>query len=199
MKEKEVWKDIPEYEGLYQVSNLGRVRSVDRIIVKKNKATMLYKGKILKYYEDTKGRLSVSLSKNDKKKNIRVHIIVAETFISKRPDKKVICHINGNNQDNRLVNLRYDTQSENIIDIYRQGKKHGKLSTDEVIEIRRLYSNGEYTQTELAEKFNVSLGTIECVINRRTYYWLNDDGTIEESKTAVSQWRREDNGIKQRR
>ena len=185
---KEIWKAIPGYEGLYEVSDLGRVRSLDRIIVKKNKSTMLYKGKILKYYEDSQGRLSVSLSKNDKKKNIRVHIIVAETFIGKRPDKKVICHINGNNQDNRLVNLRYDTHRENAIDIYRQGNKsgNGKLTIDEVLEIRSLYGRGSfYSKEELANIYSVSLYTIECIINRKTYSWLNDNGTIEESKTAT--------------
>ena len=187
MKHVEVWKDITGYEGYYQVSNSGNVKSLDRVVKHRTSGFLTLKGKLLKPRKSTQDRKYVDLNKNKKAKRFYIHTLVAQTFIGERPKGYDICHINGNNQDNRLENLRYDTKGQNQIDIYRQGGKHGlgKLSIEQVLEIRQLYATGEYTHFELAKKFNVSQNTTQRVVKRQSFFWLNDDGTIEESKTEI--------------
>ncbi|WP_204236170.1 NUMOD4 motif-containing HNH endonuclease [Mammaliicoccus sciuri] len=184
---KEIWKAIPGYEGHYEVSDLGRVRSVDKE-VDNGKGRYFKKGRVLKQSISNKGRPVVSLCKNRKKYTKHTHSLVALAFIGERPEGYDVCHIDGNVLNNKLSNIRFDTRSQNQIDIYRYGNKSssGKLSVDKVLEIRRLYSTGNYKQIELAKKFNVGQDNISLIVNRKTFTWLNDDGTIDESHTTVS-------------
>lgn len=184
----ETWKDIPGYEGLYQVSDLGNVKSLDRIVEFSNGRVCTYKGKQLKLRPDKENRYRVNLSKNSKVKDIMVHILVAKAFIGERPKGFFICHKNGNNQDNTVSNLRYDKPIENLIDNYRYGSKNpnGKLSIEQVLEIRKLYETDKYSKAEIARMFNVTPTNISYITSRKHFKYLNDDGTIQESNTAVS-------------
>lgn len=98
----EIWKSIKDYEGLYEVSNLGRVRRL-----KKDKEF------ILKPIINKFGYLQVSLSKNNIVKNHRIHRLVAEAFISNPDNKPDVDHINTIRIDNRVENLRWVTKQEN--------------------------------------------------------------------------------------
>lgn len=80
MKVKEVFKDVPNYEGLYQVSNLGRVKSLSRFRIGRNDCEIWMGGRILKHGVDNLGRCGVVLSLNNKTKNYRVHQLVAMAF-----------------------------------------------------------------------------------------------------------------------
>lgn len=114
---EEVWKDIPGYETLYKISNLGRVKSLDRMIrsgIKYNK-TVLRKGKILKQIPHHDGYLFVSLSKNNKSKTVAVHRLVANIFIENPENKPFIDHIDTNTGNNIVTNLRWVTASENVL------------------------------------------------------------------------------------
>ena len=184
----EIWKDIPNYEGYYQVSNLGRVKSLDRIITYSNGKEVYTKGKIIKQSKDSHNRLRLILNKNGKKKNYFVHSLVALAFIGERPKDYVVAHCDGNNKNNDLSNLRYDTVRENSIDVFRHGQRivTGKLSNEEVLEIRKLYKTGDYTQVDIAKMYNVRHCTISKIIRRETFNWLNDDGSIKESTTATT-------------
>lgn len=186
--EKEIWKDIPGYEGLYQVSTLGRIKSVDRYITYNNGREVFTKGKMLSL-TITKGneRLQISLSKNGKVEKTRPYIVVMLAFVGECPENMEICHINGIKTDDRLKNLRYDTRSENRIDNYRQGKKGstGKLSTDDVLQIRHRYKNENITQKELSIIYDVKIPCIGKIVRKENFKWLNDDGTINESKTQM--------------
>lgn len=101
MNEVEIWKDIPEYEGLYQVSNLGNVKSLFR-----NKERILKPGIINGYYQ-------VNLRKINSNKWYRIHRLVASVFIPNHDNKPHVDHINGIRNDNRSENLRWCTQKEN--------------------------------------------------------------------------------------
>jgi hypothetical protein len=108
----EIWKSVKGYEGIYQVSDLGRVRSLDRIGSDGNR----YKGQILKPAPDKKGYLTVNLSSNNKRKTRTIHQLVAESFLSHKPCgyKLVVDHIDNNKVNNNLSNLQVITQRENV-------------------------------------------------------------------------------------
>src|SRR5699024_3039426 len=186
--ELEEWKPVVGYEGLYEVSNMGRVKRLGRKVKASYGSTQYRPEMILKHWVHNDGRYCVTLRKNSKKKNKRINILVAEAFIGERPEGYHVCHISGDYTDNNLSNLRYDTVRENSIDHYRQGSKgpNGKLSIEQVLEIRKLYATGDYTHRELGKKFNTAPTNIGMIINKHTFSWLNDDGSIDESNTAVS-------------
>lgn len=102
---KEIWKDVPNYEGLYQVSNLGRVKS--------NHNTRYHKPKILTNIPRN-GYVSVILCKNKSQKNVFVHRLVAECFVPNPENKPCVNHIDGNKSNPCASNLEWCTQKENI-------------------------------------------------------------------------------------
>ena len=128
---KEVWKDIKNYEGLYQVSNLGRVKSLDRVVYQKNSfgniQKNIYKGKILSLFEDRDGYLRINLKKDKKMKQYGVHVLVANTFLNINKFKYMeyedlskidinrlqINHKNENKKDNCIDNLEFCTVAYN--------------------------------------------------------------------------------------
>lgn len=104
----EEWRDIPGYEGLYQVSNEGRVRSLDRFAEIKNqygKCLAHYKGKLLAPKNDGTNHFKVTLSKNGVYEHPRVYVLVAKTFIPNPNNYDVVHHIDHNPQNNRIENL----------------------------------------------------------------------------------------------
>ena len=113
---EEVWKDIDECDGFYQVSNLGRVRSVDRYIERMNNGTMskqFCKGRILKQNVDEDGYFRINIRLDRKDKRFGVHRLVAATFISNPDNLPCVNHINGNKQDNSVENLEWCTVAYN--------------------------------------------------------------------------------------
>ena len=168
---KEIWRDVVGYEGIYSVSNIGRVRR-DK---KANGATV---GKILKAHLNIDGYPTISLVKYKLGKNTRVHKLVAGAFIGIRPDDLVVNHIDGVKANNNVNNLEYVTRSENIRHAIRLGLKKpsvgesqglSKLKEKDVIEIRRLHKLGNIVHSELAKVFNVSYSAISQVLSRKTW------------------------------
>lgn len=174
----EIWKDIIGYEGYYQVSNLGNVRSLDRIIKNKNNKDIIRKGKILKPGVKHSS-LFVNLNKNSKMKGYKIHKLVMLMFVGERPKDMHICHNDGNFKNNRLDNLRYDTAKENKKDCYRYSEKpsNAKLTIDNVLKIRKMYHNG-YTQKEIAKTFNISRSHVSHIVNGRSFSWIDENGNI---------------------
>lgn len=117
--EQEIWKDIPEYEGLYQVSNLGRVRSLDRFISQsaglgKSSYKKKIKGKLMSPAPNGSGYLQVNLCRNNNRKKCFVHRVVYECFIGPIPEHKEVNHINHSKIDNRVKNLELSTRQQNM-------------------------------------------------------------------------------------
>lgn len=110
----EVWKDIEGYEGLYQISNLGRVKSLDRVITYKDGRKRKFYSKVLKPLPDKDGYFHVNLLKNRKCAHPTIHGLVAKRFIGERPEGYVINHIDENKANNEASNLEYVTQKENV-------------------------------------------------------------------------------------
>ncbi|MFG6338781.1 MAG: NUMOD4 motif-containing HNH endonuclease [Lachnospiraceae bacterium] len=171
---EEIWKDIPGYEGKYQASSRGRVRSMDRYIVRphpRSKAPTEYhvRGRVLKRTVGAHGYCVVGLGKENVQK---VHVIVAATFLGRRPSGKVIRHLDGNRQNNSISNLCYGTQSENQMDRYSYGGKMGKLSPSNVRQIRNLLVEGSMGRKDVAELFGVTRGAVDHICQGRTFAWL---------------------------
>lgn len=108
----EIWKPVKGFEGLYEVSNLGNVRSVDRYVMNGNRCCLL-KGKPKKPYPNSMGYLRAKLHKNGQGKKYFVHRLVAETFIPNPNNLPCIDHIDRNYLNNSTDNLRWCTQKEN--------------------------------------------------------------------------------------
>lgn len=133
MDAAEKWRDIPGYEGSYQASSLGRVRSLTRKVELNNQLakTRWQYGKVLRPASggikksdgkpDT--RLAVVLRKDGRSRTLRVHSLVALAFLGPKPDGLEVAHINGINTDNRLPNLRYVTHAENEMDKFLHGTR----------------------------------------------------------------------------
>lgn len=116
----EVWKDIPGYEGLYQVSNLGRVKSYDRKVNSpiRNSTRMverIVKGQIIKPEIANNGYLVANLWKNNVKKRICIHRLVAEVFIDNPDNKPCVNHKDYNRQNASVENLEWVTHQENTL------------------------------------------------------------------------------------
>ena len=110
----EIWKDVKGYEGLYQVSNLGNVKSLKRVVPHKMTGSRTIPEKILKLISDGSGYLYVSLSKDGKKKNPKVHRLVAESFIPNPDNLPQVNHIDEDKSNNRVDNLEWVTSLDNL-------------------------------------------------------------------------------------
>jgi NUMOD4 motif-containing protein/HNH endonuclease len=135
--EEEIWCDIPDYKGYYQISTLGRVKSLSRVISIRNIYSGIIKEKILKCGLDGGGYAQVILCKDGSKKMFKVHSLVAIAFLNHKPcgKKLVIDHKNEIKTDNRLKNLQIISQRENTskskllnkklpTGVYRSGSKY---------------------------------------------------------------------------
>ena len=128
---EEIWKDIPNYEGIYQVSNLGRVKSLERFRKGKNDSLASVKEKIFKPQIDHRGYYRVELWKQSIGKRYKVHRLVWEAFNGSIPEGLQVNHINEIKTDNRLENLNLMTPKENTnwgTGIERRAKKTVKTS-----------------------------------------------------------------------
>lgn len=167
----EEWRDVVGFEGLYQVSNLGRVKSLDRYVhMSASHKAVAYKrfvkGCVLRPGASNYGHLSVVLGRN---KTRMVHDLVMRAFVGPPPPKHECCHNNGDPKDNRLSNLRWGTRSENNFDAVRHGTR-GKLTAQQVADIRaQLKNETRGLQSALARQYGVALCTINSIKFNRVY------------------------------
>lgn len=124
----EEWRPVYGYEGYYEVSNIGRVRTVARTIIRSNGAPRPVPARIRIVSVNRGGYEQLSLAKDGVHKMARVHRLVAEAFLGPGPEGTDVCHFDGNRRNNRVENLRHDTRSANLLDKRRHGtaKKFGR-------------------------------------------------------------------------
>lgn len=173
----EIWKDIKGYEGYYQVSNLGRLKTLERMVncsggsTRKINERIIFgsNGKYLRYQQ-------VHLRVAGRINNLSlVHRLVAQTFVSNPDNKPHVNHINGIKMDNRAENLEWCTMEENMQHAFRTGLKdnfgenHSQsfLTKQQVLEIRAL--KGILTQQKIGEMYGTARTTISSILNR--YSW----------------------------
>lgn len=122
---QEEWLEIRGYEGFYEVSNQGRVRSVDRI----DSRGWQRRGRVLRLWLNACGYRSVNLCKGGNQRTRMVHQLVLEAFVGPRPEGWDSCHNDGDLANNSLANLRYDTKSGNMRDKVRHGTDQNATKT----------------------------------------------------------------------
>ena len=168
----EKWIKINELDG-YEISNMGRLRSVDRIIERGNQKVK-YKGKIRKLFNDGNGYLIVRI----KNRTLKIHRVVAKYFIQNPNDKKCVNHINGIKTDNRAENLEWVTSSENNKHAFDTGLKTGnkgsrnalsKFTKKEAELIKNEYKPGWGSISKLARKYKVKWDTISNIVKGVSY------------------------------
>jgi hypothetical protein len=176
MELEEQWRPIRRFEHYYEVSNLGRIRSIG---TGQGRRT----GRLINGWLNNHGYRHVELQVNNRGIAVLVHVLVTEAFLGPCPIFKEIDHIDGNKRNNVVSNLRYVTRSENMLarnerlraaGLPLTGLQHGehnpqaKLTKDQVSEIRRLYKEG-MLQRELAEKFKVNRSAIGKIVRNERW------------------------------
>lgn len=181
--DREIWQPVVGYEGMYEVSNYGHVRSIDRVVPHPSYGIAVRKGQEIKPQLGRRGYLLVPLHQNGKLATKAVHRLVAEAFIGPRPDKHQINHIDCSKQNNSLPNLEYVTRSENmkhayanglIVVPYCVGDKHynAKLTADDVVGVRKRRSTGE-SYCSIAADYGVGRKTISDACEFKTWRHVN--------------------------
>lgn len=177
----EEWRDIPGYEGIYQVSDQGRVKSF--------KMYRLYPfGNILKPSLSRKGYLVVYLYRNNHPYRTSVHRLMMLTFVGPCPTGHNVNHKDGNKRNNTLPNLEYTTYSENnrhareILGVnVGERSSQSKLTTQQVIEIRKLNAQGINT-VKLGRLYGVEPNTIASILKRKTWKHVPPSSNDEKPK-----------------
>lgn len=143
MKEliEEIWRPVKDYEGLYEVSNLGRVRGVDRVVLSKNGKKRFYKGQTKKQKKDKDGYLTVDLSNNGKHKTKKVHRLVAQAFIPNPDNLPIINHKDENPSNNRYDNLEWCTNEYNL----NYGTRNKRISEKQINNVKKSKQVFQYT------------------------------------------------------
>lgn len=149
--EQEIWRDIKGYEGKYQVSNLGNVRSLMY-----HNAKGIKRISLLKPATDGKGYLRCALSKNNILTTFKVHRLVAQAFIPNPNNYPQINHIDGNKKNNKVDNLEWCTNSINQIHAYSTNLNQGVRGRGTIVGVT--YPNGDYVEFSSLKKAAMALG-----------------------------------------
>ncbi len=176
----ERWLPVVGWEGLYEVSNWGRVKSLTRTLICPSH-TRKVPEKLLNPYLDQRGYWQVRLHKEHVQHAFRVHVLVAAAFIGPRPEGLVVRHGDGGQHDNRLENLSYGTQAKNMADKYRDGTEGtgernsmAKLNEAQVRYVRQQLKKGPRgTIARLATELGVSRGCIASIKSGQSWGHLS--------------------------
>jgi NUMOD4 motif/HNH endonuclease len=172
----ERWLPVVGWEGLYEVSSAGLVRSLPR----RGGNNRMYGGKLLRasWQKASKGKryLAVSLSRDGNAVRLRIHKLVAEAFLGPCPPGREVRHGPNGVADNSVLNLCYGTHAENATDTIRDGNTvagsknhHAKLTEADVVEIRRRHASGEAGYRALGREYGVDFTAIRFVIKRKKW------------------------------
>lgn len=179
MVENEQWLPVVGYEGMYEVSSLGRVRSLHRRVLRHDGFWQTHSARVLRQTIGTHGYPAVALCNGGKRGKTRtVHSIVAEAFLGGKPSCMQVRHLNGDRTDPRACNLHYGTAAENQNDRFMHGtallgerNPNAKLKSADVLEIRRMLLDGE-PRKHISKIFGVSYEAVTDIANDKRWGWM---------------------------
>lgn len=166
----EIWKPVVGYEGQYEISNLGRVRSLPKA-VPHIRGVRTIPARVLKPRQQASGHLYIRSFGGRNGGIAWVHRLVYEAFVGPIPAGLDIRHLDGNPSNNTPENLTPGTRVENAHDTYAYGGKYQKLYREDVLEIRKRLAAGE-PQKQIAKDYKVSAQTISNINTRRTFNYI---------------------------
>lgn len=180
MAEVEIWKDVPGYEGLYQVSSLGKVKSLQKHVKMPNGGVFIRKESIMKQRITKYGYADVSLCLSSKKRNFFVHRLVALAHLDNSEFKPEVNHKNGSKIDNRAVNLEWSTPSENVnhslsvLGVKRsKGDNHHKSRPINLYDHNGNFIGSYGSMVEVSRIVGVSLATLSRIANGKQKNTVN--------------------------
>lgn len=166
----EEWKAIKGYEGSFEISNHGNVRSLDRTIERRRYGKIFVKGQMMKQQTARNGYQFVYLTRDGSKKIGSVHRLVAQHFIEPVEGCPEVNHKDRDKKNNHVDNLEWSNSKLNSQHAVMTGYHRVKLTPEDVRKIRVL--NEAFTQKEIAKMFGVSTPTINHIITGRTWSYL---------------------------
>lgn len=175
-KDKEIWKDIQGYEGLYQISSFGRVKRLERENKFGNKTRVL-KEMIMTPVKNRHGYMGLNIAIDKKMKAHSIHRLVATHFIKNIDNLPEVNHIDGDKNNNVASNLEWCTRKENMSHAISAGLINhkgdnspiAKLTNEDVKRIRQVYNSETRTYEDLAEEYGVGGSTIGRIIRKEVY------------------------------
>lgn len=174
-EDSEIWSDISGYEGMYQVSNQGRIRGLDRIIVQKDGKKQKIRGKIISIGIKNNGYYMGQICSKGKMVNLTVHRLMALAFIPKVEGKEYVNHIDGNRANNNLSNLEWVNMKENSLHGVNRAKEEQRLYTsckkntpEFILLLRAEYANGK-GQTQISKEYGIKYNSLGHILKRRTW------------------------------
>jgi len=180
----EVWKDIENYEGIYQVSSFGNIRSLSRFRTGKGCSKILIDGKLMKVKLSKTGYSTIHLRKNGESKHPSIHRLVAKAFLINKENKPTVNHVDGNKNNNNISNLEWSTSAEQMQHavVNNLVNKQGSAKFTKVYkqEIYNYYHNHDISIFALSRLFSVSertAGRIVKGVTPRTTTRIKKDGS----------------------
>lgn len=184
----EQWKPIAGFEGLYEVSDLGRVRSLDRVVQcdggpHAGLVTKHYRGRMLALTPSEQGYINVHLSGNGQHYTGGVHVLVAREFIPNPRNLPEVDHKTKGKaakSDNRVTNLQWVTSARNIQKSFEQGRLplkgievgNSKLTPSQVKQIRQQYAAGDRPQHAIAAEFGICQAHVSDIVTRKRWSYV---------------------------
>lgn len=193
---KEEWRPINDFVGEYEVSNLGRVKSLDRLIITSHGVRRMVRGRVLGSNVPSSRYCYVSLKGSRYNRKAFTHVLVAEHFIGEKPDGLVIDHINNDSRDNRVENLQYITQRHNSSKdrVRKYELPHGIQKVNSKFSPRKgfgkkIYNLGVFDTVEEAHAVYMS-ATLDDAINiereRRKYFGVHFDSYSGKYRALIA-------------
>lgn len=179
---EEIWKPVKDYEGLYEVSNLGRVRSVDRFVLGSKGSLRHIKGKYLIPHKNNKGYYLCDLYKENRRKNVLLHRAVAEAFVPNEYNLPYINHIDNNRENCVFTNLEWCTQSYNV--------KYSYDTTDRksIMNWKSGKENRNSKPILMYSKDGVFIKSFDCISDAERELGISNNGIVaclkKRNKTA---------------
>ena len=199
--QSEVWRDVPGFEGHYQVSDFGSVKSLDRYIDHPRIGKIFRKGKVLKQSYASKGYKQVCLNVEGKTTTFRVHRLVAMAFLENPKDLETVNHIDGNKENNHVSNLEWCSVADNLRHASANGLMNhssvtGSLNVNAILDEEKVYAmmNDYFLKDrifkEIAKDYGISIATAYQAVKGSTWKqvqkrWREENGFGNEIATAT--------------